>query len=79
MHDVLDVGALLLNEVLAWARSTRAEKIYLEVRDSNQAARAFYERRGFRETGRRPRYYDGSHRRTLSCWHSRLDSKASRG
>jgi len=52
------VGTLLLNEVLAWAKGARSEKIYLEVRESNHAARAFYERHGFRETGRRPRYYD---------------------
>ncbi len=51
------VGARLLSEVLAWAKGERAEKIYLEVRASNEAARKFYERHGFRETGRRPRYY----------------------
>jgi ribosomal-protein-alanine N-acetyltransferase len=53
------VGGLLLNEVLDWARTARAEKIYLEVRESNHAARRFYERHGFGETGRRPRYYNG--------------------
>lgn len=31
--------------------------VYLEVRGSNSAARAFYERNGFREAGRRPGYY----------------------
>jgi [ribosomal protein S18]-alanine N-acetyltransferase len=50
-------GALLLNEVLAWAKNIHAEKIYLEVRASNLPARTFYESHGFRETGRRPRYY----------------------
>jgi ribosomal-protein-alanine N-acetyltransferase len=29
----------------------------LEVRASNQAALGFYRGQGFRETGRRPRYY----------------------
>ena len=51
------VGTLLLSELLAWAETARAEKIYLEVRASNQAARSFYQRHGFAETGRRPRYY----------------------
>ncbi len=51
------IGARLLNELLAWAKAARAEKIYLEVRASNQTARKFYERHGFLETGRRPRYY----------------------
>lgn len=30
---------------------------FLEVRESNAAARAFYSKLGFRETGRRPQYY----------------------
>lgn len=34
-----------------------ARGVYLEVRPSNEAARAFYGSLGFRETGRRPRYY----------------------
>jgi ribosomal-protein-alanine acetyltransferase len=72
------IGALLLNEVLAWAKSTHAEKIYLEVRESNRAARAFYERHGFRETGRRPRYYDAPTEDALllALW---LSPEASRG
>jgi [ribosomal protein S18]-alanine N-acetyltransferase len=51
------IGLRLLNQLLAWAKNARAEKIYLEVRASNQTAQHFYERHGFRETGRRPRYY----------------------
>jgi ribosomal-protein-alanine N-acetyltransferase len=51
------VGTRLLHEVLAWAKSERGENIYLEVRASNEVARRFYARHGFRETGRRPRYY----------------------
>jgi len=39
------------------ARAERAEAIFLEVRESNQAARAFYERHGFQPSGRRARYY----------------------
>jgi ribosomal-protein-alanine acetyltransferase len=31
--------------------------LFLEVRESNSAARAFYEKIGFRETGRRRAYY----------------------
>lgn len=31
--------------------------LFLEVRESNSAARAFYEKMGFRETGRRRGYY----------------------
>jgi ribosomal-protein-alanine N-acetyltransferase len=47
----------LMDEVFVYARTLRAEEIYLEVRVSNEAARLFYERLGFVTAGRRPRYY----------------------
>ena len=47
----------LLAELQAVARTEGATAIFLEVRESNQAARAFYESRGFCTSGRRPRYY----------------------
>ena len=53
------VGASLVREALAWGKTFRAEKVLLEVRASNLAALHFYERHGFRATGRRPRYYAG--------------------
>jgi tRNA threonylcarbamoyladenosine biosynthesis protein TsaB len=52
------VGAHLLNEALAQARGL-ASRVFLEVRESNQTARAFYRRNGFREVGRRRGYYSG--------------------
>jgi [ribosomal protein S18]-alanine N-acetyltransferase len=53
------VGASLVREALAWGKTFRAAKALLEVRASNLAALHFYERHGFRATGRRPRYYAG--------------------
>jgi ribosomal-protein-alanine N-acetyltransferase len=50
-------GSRLLQEFLALARSRGAEKVFLEVRDSNLAARRLYENFAFSETGRRPSYY----------------------
>ena len=47
----------LLRELISVARIEHASAIFLEVRESNHAARAFYENRGFSETGRRPAYY----------------------
>jgi [ribosomal protein S18]-alanine N-acetyltransferase len=47
----------LLLELIDVGRAERASGIFLEVRESNNAARAFYQSSGFRETGRRPRYY----------------------
>jgi ribosomal-protein-alanine N-acetyltransferase len=56
-HRRRGVATLLMGDVLAFARKARVEEIYLEVRVSNRPARAFYAGLGFRETGRRARYY----------------------
>lgn len=34
-------------------------KIFLEVAENNTAARALYENRGYKQIGKRPKYYDG--------------------
>ena len=51
------VGAQLLDGAIAAVRTARVEALYLEVRDSNAAARALYASRGFVEVGRRREYY----------------------
>jgi ribosomal-protein-alanine N-acetyltransferase len=51
------LGTRLLGELLDSARAKGAAAVFLEVRESNQAARALYEKWAFRESGRRPRYY----------------------
>ena len=51
------IGARLLDEALSVARQQGAASVYLEVRDSNAAARALYASRGFVQIGRRRRYY----------------------
>ena len=52
------VGARLLAAALDWARDRGARETFLEVRASNRAAIALYEREGFRAVGRRPGYYE---------------------
>jgi ribosomal-protein-alanine acetyltransferase len=52
-------GSQLLTEFLEQARERGAKSVYLEVRESNQAARAFYEKWLFQESGRRKDYYTG--------------------
>jgi len=47
----------LVQELLSLARSRGAAAVYLEVRESNGAARALYSKLGFREAGRRKSYY----------------------
>jgi [ribosomal protein S18]-alanine N-acetyltransferase len=51
------IGSSILNKFLDMARQERAEAIFLEVRESNTAARSFYEKLAFEVTGRRPHYY----------------------
>ena len=49
----------LLLTALAAARALNARSAFLEVRESNLGARAFYSRMGFTEFGRRRAYYQG--------------------
>ena len=51
------VADALMRVLLDQAESAGASKILLEVRESNQPARRLYEKHGFREIGRRRRYY----------------------
>jgi ribosomal-protein-alanine N-acetyltransferase len=53
----MGVGKRLLESLLDAARETHSESVFLEVRESNLAARGLYEKLGFRETGRRKSYY----------------------
>lgn len=56
-------GRRLLRRALDLARWHRVERLFLEVRPSNQAAIALYTSSGFRQIGRRPRYYPATHGR----------------
>jgi [ribosomal protein S18]-alanine N-acetyltransferase len=47
----------LLTALLTRAGETNSESVFLEVRESNYAARALYARLGFAESGRRRLYY----------------------
>jgi ribosomal-protein-alanine N-acetyltransferase len=51
------LGSALINSLAAAARQQKAKSIFLEVRESNTAARGLYEKCGFRLTGRRKAYY----------------------
>ena len=54
-------GGALLAEAMAGARLRGARVMFLEVSESNDAARGLYAAAGFTEVGRRRRYYpDGS-------------------
>ena len=52
------IGGKLLEKVFAFARRSKAESVYLEVRVSNAIARKFYAERGFVPTFLRKGYYE---------------------
>jgi len=51
------VGARLLDHAVAAAAHQQCRVVFLEVRESNVAARALYASRGFEVAGRRSKYY----------------------
>jgi ribosomal-protein-alanine N-acetyltransferase len=51
------IGSMLLAGALAEGKRRGARNMYLEVRESNEAARRLYAARGFEEIGRRKQYY----------------------
>lgn len=50
-------GGKLLNTLLRAVSETNCESVFLEVRESNRAARALYEKLGFKLEGQRKSYY----------------------
>ena len=51
------VARALLEEIISEAREAHLSRLFLEVRESNAAARALYAARGFEPVARRARYY----------------------
>lgn len=51
------VGGALLDFLIKYAHRHRTEEITLDVRPSNTAAVSLYEKFGFKEIGRRKKYY----------------------
>ena len=56
-HRRTGIGAALLEAVTTDALGRGTSELYLEVRESNSAARQLYRAAGFEEVGRRKRYY----------------------
>jgi ribosomal-protein-alanine N-acetyltransferase len=56
-HRREGLGWRLMDAVLRELHAQRADKLFLEVDETNHAAIALYRRFGFREVGKRPRYY----------------------
>jgi ribosomal-protein-alanine N-acetyltransferase len=54
------IATALLGHAGIVARAAGAAALFLEVAETNAPARAFYAGHGFREVGRRPRYYNNA-------------------
>ncbi len=52
------LGHHLVQSLINKAQQQETRAIFLEVRESNHAARALYQNCGFTQTGRRPAYYN---------------------
>jgi ribosomal-protein-alanine N-acetyltransferase len=50
-------GEALLKAAVEELRARKVSRVFLEVRESNEAGTAFYEKQGFSKTGRRAGYY----------------------
>ena len=52
------IATILLNELQKYSKKNKIERILLDVRENNKAARAFYEKYGFTVDGVRPGFYE---------------------
>ena len=60
-HQRKGLGKLLITDLIKRSTSIRTNHIYLEVKDTNEPAKAFYKSMGFKMERNRPDFYkDGS-------------------
>ncbi|MEZ2224880.1 ribosomal protein S18-alanine N-acetyltransferase [Microcoleus sp.] len=67
------LGQALLLALLKSAHDRQLERSTLEVRESNFAAVSLYKKFGFKEAGRRKRYYEDTGEDALVMWRSGLE------
>jgi ribosomal-protein-alanine acetyltransferase len=61
-------GRALMEAALGEARSLGARRVFLEVRESNVAAKALYRELGFAEQGKRQEYYNDPREDAVLLW-----------
>ena len=64
-HQRRGLGRYLLEEALERGKRLGAKFVQLEVRESNRAAQRLYDFMGFRQVGKRKRYYSHPHEDAL--------------
>lgn len=62
-HQRQGWARFMLDALVLWSRGQQAQWLWLEVRQSNEAARRLYERYGFSQVGLRKGYYPDGHLR----------------
>ncbi|MEB3330285.1 MAG: ribosomal protein S18-alanine N-acetyltransferase [Candidatus Sericytochromatia bacterium] len=77
-HQGKGFGERLLLHLVEHAARAEARWVTLEVRVSNQAAIALYEKYGFTSLGRRRGYYHDNHEDALVMWTENIDTPAYR-
>ena len=61
MNQRRGIGKLLLSDLIKRSKSLQTNRIYLEVKNHNETAKAFYKSMGFKPVGNRSNFYkDGS-------------------
>ena len=61
-------ASALLSTAIAECRERAFQAVFLEVRESNQRATAFYKKHGFAQSGRRPNYYRNPNEAALTMF-----------
>lgn len=77
MYRELGYGERLLDEILVVARDQEVREIFLEVRPSNEKAKALYMKKGFHNIAYRPAYYQASDGREDAAVFSKVLKKSS--
>lgn len=62
------LGELMMRQLMELARGLHAVRMTLEVRPSNDVARALYYKLGFIDTGVRPGYYSDNNEDAIIMW-----------
>jgi [ribosomal protein S18]-alanine N-acetyltransferase len=73
-HRRQHIGERLLLHSIGEAYRIGAQWVTLEVRASNEAAQALYQKYGFRECGKRPHYYHDNNEDALVFWTGNIRS-----
>lgn len=78
-HQRQGWARFMLDALVLWSRGQQAQWLWLEVRQSNEAARRLYQRYGFSQVGLRKGYYPDGHLRREDAIVMSLNLVATRG